>query len=672
MSRRGRLALLLVVGAFLCPPAFGAATILIQNLDPAGIGFNDTTPVAPVGGNTGVTLGQQRLIAFQAAANKWGATLTSGVTIVIRAQWTALSCTASSAVLGSAGATEVFRDFAGALVPGHWYPKALTNEISGSDLDPAVADINANFNVNLGKPGCLTGISFYLGLDNNHGSNIDLVIVLEHEFAHGLGFQTFTNGSTGAQLAAFPSIWDDLLLDTTTGKTWTQMTAPERVTSAVNSGNLVWSGSNVVAAVPTVLAGGPIHTGADAANRALMYAPNPFQGGSSVSHYNTSAFPNQLMEPAINSDLTHEVSPPNDLTLPLLKDIGWTSSATSADLSITNVPSSGAITGGTNVTYTLVVANGGPDQADSVTVTYNLPSPLSFVSCIATNGGVCGGSGSNRTVTYGSIASAASSTITMVAALPCSSADGSVVSGTANVASASTPDPVPSNNSATAVFTVKGALPAPVITTLPDAGAGSPNRAASAKNSAGSTYAWTIGNGTITSGQGTSQITFTAGSAGTTLTLSVVETNSLGCQSAAGTANVNVLSADSALQFYTVTPCRVLDTRAGSGFPAGYGPPSIAGGAQRTFVLAGQCGLPAGARAVSINAAVWIPQTRGDLRIFPAGVTAPLASTLNWEPNILALANAAVVPLSGAGAITVLVDGSGTVDIFFDVNGYFQ
>ena len=48
--------------------------------------------------------------------------------------------------------------------------------------------------------------------------------VLEHEFAHGLGFQTFTNGSTGNQLASFPSIWDDFLLDTTTSKTWTQMT----------------------------------------------------------------------------------------------------------------------------------------------------------------------------------------------------------------------------------------------------------------------------------------------------------------------------------------------------------------------------------------------------------------------------------------------------------------
>src|SRR6266404_2504457 len=67
--------------------AFGAATIVIQNGDPAGVGFNDTTPVAPVGGNPGTTRGQQRLNAFQAAANIWGATLTSAPTITIHSIW---------------------------------------------------------------------------------------------------------------------------------------------------------------------------------------------------------------------------------------------------------------------------------------------------------------------------------------------------------------------------------------------------------------------------------------------------------------------------------------------------------------------------------------------------------------------------------------------------------
>lgn len=469
---RGRVPVLLLAIALLSGPALGAATIAIVNADPAGVGFNDPTVVAPVGGNAGTTLGQQRLNAFQAAADKWGGTLTSAVTIRISARWTALSCTATSAVLGSAGATEVFRDFTGAPVAGHWYCKALANKIFGSDLDLPTADISANFNVNLGQPGCLTGVFFYLGLDNNHGTNIDLVTVLEHEFAHGLGFQTFTSGSTGTQIGGFPSIWDDFLFDSTAGKTWTAMTNAERVTSAVNPRKLVWTGANVTASVPSVLAAGTpqlavsvpasvagtylvgtasfgpavsspgttgevipvvdqaagtglacnpglsalnaagvagkialvdrgtcaftekvknaqnagavavvvadnaagsppaglggtdatitipavritqadgvflkgaiqtrsrlhsglsanlglnlaVRAGADASNHALLYTPNPYQGGSSVSHWDTSAFPNQLMEPAINSDLTHEVTPPSDLTFPLLKDIGW-------------------------------------------------------------------------------------------------------------------------------------------------------------------------------------------------------------------------------------------------------------------------------------------------------------------------------------------------------------
>jgi hypothetical protein len=75
---------------------------------------------------------------------------------------------------------------------------------------------------------------------------------------------------------------------------------------------------------------------------------------------------------------------------------------------------------------------------------------------------------------------------------------------------------------------------------------------------------------------------------------------------------------------------------------------------------------------VSFNFAVFLPTTRGDLRVFPTGGVTPLVSTLNWEAGIFALANAAVMPLGAGGAITVQVDGPGTVDIFFDVNGYFQ
>ena len=66
-----------------------------------------------------------------------------------------------------------------------------------------------------------------------------------------------------------------------------------------------------------------IRAGADAANRARVYAPNPVVGGSSISHYDTVASRNLLMEPAINADLTHNVEAPFDLTRELLHDVGW-------------------------------------------------------------------------------------------------------------------------------------------------------------------------------------------------------------------------------------------------------------------------------------------------------------------------------------------------------------
>lgn len=66
-----------------------------------------------------------------------------------------------------------------------------------------------------------------------------------------------------------------------------------------------------------------IRAGADQLNRARLYMPFPVAGGSSGSHYDTIASRNLLMEPAINGDLTHNVKAPDDLTLELLRDIGW-------------------------------------------------------------------------------------------------------------------------------------------------------------------------------------------------------------------------------------------------------------------------------------------------------------------------------------------------------------
>jgi len=285
--------------------------------------------------------------------------------------------------------------------------------------------------------------------------------------AHGLGFQTFTDDETGAQINGMPSVWDHFLVDNRTERPWAGMSEAERVASAISGNGLSWNGPNVTAAVPqlldprsrltvsgsaagdyavgdasfgpplganavsgqlmpvaeqadgTGLACNPLNepnalavrgnialvsrgscdfvskarnvqaagaigmivadnapgeptgmsgddpgitipsvritqeagaalraalqarsptasgvvaslgidptrlSGTDARRRILMYTPTTNEPGSSVSHFTTEAKPNRLMEPSINSDLSHTVGLPNDLTYPLLQDIGW-------------------------------------------------------------------------------------------------------------------------------------------------------------------------------------------------------------------------------------------------------------------------------------------------------------------------------------------------------------
>src|SRR5438477_11668090 len=93
LSRFAAVFFALVLVAAAGQSARAAATIVIQNNDQPNVGFNDPTAAAPVGNNTGTTVGQQRLNAFQFAANLWGATLNSNVTITIKASWSAqMSC----------------------------------------------------------------------------------------------------------------------------------------------------------------------------------------------------------------------------------------------------------------------------------------------------------------------------------------------------------------------------------------------------------------------------------------------------------------------------------------------------------------------------------------------------------------------------------------------------
>lgn len=466
------LAASLLLGA---APAIAGAQFIIVNTDGPGEGFNDPTPAAPVGGNPGVTVGEQRLKAFEEAARIWGEALDSAVPIRIQAAFNPLFCSPTSATLGSARALAIFGNFANVPVSDTWYHVALGNRIAFSDLSPEPSpipgfptdDLAATFNSDLGAPGCLPGRGWYYGFDTGHGIQFNLVTVLLHEFAHGLGFSTFVNKSTGALAGPpfFHDVYERFLFDNRLGLHWDDMTNAQRASSILDYQRVAWDGAQTTAAVPgklvapvpdlkinnpvpgvpaytpvgTASFGAPLNTtgvtgdlviGLDAANpagptttdactpltngaavagkiavvdrgtcgftikvknaqdagaiavvvadhlagspplglggvdptitipsvrvtlpdgffiksvlgstvlnatlglnsgrlqgaddqgRALMYTPVPLSGGSSISHWDTSAAPNLLMEPFINTDLQLAV----DLTLPLFRDIGW-------------------------------------------------------------------------------------------------------------------------------------------------------------------------------------------------------------------------------------------------------------------------------------------------------------------------------------------------------------
>lgn len=490
-----------------------AATIIPVNQDPAGQGLNDPTPAAPIGLNPGTTVGEQRRIAYQFAADLWGAVLDSDVDVRVGASFQPQSCTATGGVLGAAGATQIFRDFDGAPLAGTWYHSALADAIAGEELDETEdIDIDSFFNANLGTPGCLENSGWYYGLDGKTPANrINFLDVVVHEIGHGLGFQGFDSLTTGAFFSGFPNVYGANVYDNVSGTAWNALTNSGRVAAAIG-GNLAWTGPEVTAQVPIALeqklrlsttgtltalfaiapaAYGPVpsvanfsgaialandgvgtgsdgceafpagslagqaalvdrgtcsfkiktrnaqnagaiavlvanniatglpgmgddplvtetitipsigitqaagnrikaaspgvnaalvvaeglYYGSDAAGRALLFSPNPVQGGSSFSHYDTTHTPNAIQEPAISSDLDANFR--LDLSPALYADEGW-------ELNDGN----GLTRGGTCDTGVPVVQEGGViaganlQAADKLCRTDNPGDAAGYRSCI--------------------------------------------------------------------------------------------------------------------------------------------------------------------------------------------------------------------------------------------------------------------------------------------------
>jgi hypothetical protein len=134
-------------------------------------------------------------------------------------------------------------------------------------------------------------------------------------------------------------------------------------------------------------------------------------------------------------------------------------------------------------------------------------------------------------------------------------------------------------------------------------------------------------------------------------------------------ATFRLYEATPPLGYFAVTPCRLVDTRNPAG-PAGG--PALQPAAQRAFILTGSCGVPAGAKALSVNLTVTQPTAAGHLTLFPSDVALPFVSSINFAAG-QTRANNAIVVLGhdGSSELKVFNAANGTVHFILDVNGYF-
>jgi hypothetical protein len=232
--------------------AFGslanAGNIEIVNVDPAGQGLNDPTPVEPIGGNPGRTLGEQRLNVLEFVARIYESRLDSSVVIQMESSFPNLACAGGAVLLGQGGAADAFRNFSGGM-SNTWYGSALADAIAGRDIAPGEPDIEVLFNAALDNPTCLGSRGWYYGLDGLNGNEPDLARTVLHEVAHGLGFQTLSDIRTGAFFGNSPDIYSMFTFDADQDKTWSAMNPSERVASAENYLGVGWIGENAIAAM---------------------------------------------------------------------------------------------------------------------------------------------------------------------------------------------------------------------------------------------------------------------------------------------------------------------------------------------------------------------------------------------------------------------------------------
>jgi PKD repeat protein len=171
-------------------------------------------------------------------------------------------------------------------------------------------------------------------------------------------------------------------------------------------------------------------------------------------------------------------------------------------------------------------------------------------------------------------------------------------------------------------------------------------------------YLWSFGDGTTSSLKSPAHAFASAG----TYTVSLIASNAAG-PSTAYTKSVTVTGGTS-LAFYSLPPCRLVDTRNANG---AYGGPSLSSNVPRFFSFSNRCGVPSTAVALAVNATATRP-TRAGYVSFAAGT-----SSVSFRAGQTRAANTVIALGSNATATaTAGLTAAGTVDLVLDVSGYFQ
>ena len=293
------------------------AEIIIVNSDYPGEGLNSSTVVEPIGGNTGTTLGEQRLKVFERAAEILSESLNILAPVKVGVQFNPLECQSNYALFGFAGpqAIEYVLETQSAT------PHALFNQLSGNDADPSSIEITARFNSNIdNNDNCLENTNWYYGFDAPSDNDVSLLTVVLHEVAHGMGFLSFipSDGGMGAwwndgynNLTELFDPFSRQLMNAETGEFLINQNETDRENTLISVDNLVWNGDYVNSKANNYSQG--VNNG-----RVQIHAPSSYDDGSSTSHFDIALSPNELMEPYY-TDFENDLG----LALEALLDIGW-------------------------------------------------------------------------------------------------------------------------------------------------------------------------------------------------------------------------------------------------------------------------------------------------------------------------------------------------------------